>query len=73
MFKESCSNYVFRIITEEGYKKGIKALRVRYLNFRPNYHLFEDKGEILLITAENEVIEENFIDDRIIFQCKNDM
>lgn len=68
LFKESCSNFVYRITKEEGLKGGLKALRYRYLNCRPNYQLLEDKGKVLLITVEKEVIEECFIDERILVQ-----
>lgn len=71
LFKESCSNYVFRITKENGFRIGLEAFQYRYHNCRPNYLLSENNGKILLITVENEVIEESFIDDRIIFQYKN--
>lgn len=66
LFKESCSNYVYRETKEEGLKKGITALKFRYHNCRPNYYLSDDNGKVLLITVENEVIEEKFIDERIL-------
>lgn len=66
LFKESCSNYVYRITKEEGLKRGLKALKYRFLNCRPNYYLIEDKGQVLLITDKNEVIEEIFIGERIL-------
>lgn len=65
MFKESCSNYVYRVTSEEGLKKGLIALKYRYRNCRPNYYLSEDNGKVLLITVEREVIEEPFIDKKI--------
>lgn len=66
LFKESCSKHIFRIAKEKGFIAGIKALRYRFKNCRPNYYLIENNGKKLLITAQNEVIEEEFIDERII-------
>ena len=66
MFKESCSNHVYRVTREDGLKKGVTALKYRYRNCRPNYYLSEDNGKVLLITVEREVIEERFIDERIL-------
>lgn len=68
LFKESCSNYVFRITKEKGYNTGISALKYRIHNCRPNYFLTNSNGKILLITAKNEVIEEEFIDERIVME-----
>ena len=70
LFKESCSNYVYRVGKDEGFKKGLIALKFRYLNCRPNYQLSEHNGKILLITSEREVIEESKIDERILFEYK---
>ena len=67
MFKESCSNYVYRILKEEGLIKGLIALKYRYRNCRPNYYLSENDGKVLLITVTNEVVEENCIDERILY------
>jgi hypothetical protein len=66
LFKESCSNYVYRIAKDEGFVKGIIAFKYRYLNCRPNYYLLEDNGKILLITAKRNVIEDSYIDERIL-------
>ena len=66
LFKESCSNFVYRQTKNEGFYKGIKALIFRFNNCRPNYYLIEIENQILLITKENHVFEEKDIDERIL-------
>jgi uncharacterized protein len=66
LFKESCSNYVFRLTKENGFSAGINALRYRIHNCNPKYFIIENKGRILLITAQYQVIEEGFISKQII-------
>ena len=68
LFKESCSNHVCRLTKESGYQAGIKAFKFRIKNCRPNYFIMEKNGQVLLITAQNEVIEEEYIDKRIIMK-----
>lgn len=66
LFNESCSNYVYRETKEKGFKTGINALKYRIHNCRPNYVLTNNNRIIFLITAGNEVVEEKFINDRIL-------
>jgi putative component of membrane protein insertase Oxa1/YidC/SpoIIIJ protein YidD len=73
LFKESCSNYVFRITKEKGLIVGLNALKYRYFNCRPNYNLMDNNGKIVLITINKNVIEEEFIDERILCQYKQDI
>jgi putative component of membrane protein insertase Oxa1/YidC/SpoIIIJ protein YidD len=68
LFNESCSNYVYRETKEKGSKAGIIALNYRIGNCRPNYFLTENNGKILLITARNQVVEEEYIDKRILME-----
>ena len=37
LFKESCSKYVYRKLTEDGFKAGVKALRYRIKTCRQPY------------------------------------
>ncbi len=66
LFKESCSCHVFRETREKGFTAGIKALKYRMHNCRPNYILIKINGNISLITAQNEAINECEIDERIL-------
>ncbi len=68
LFKESCSNFVYRVTKEEGLKKGIKAFIYRYRNCRPNYQITEVNGRLFLITEDKEVIESSLIDERVLFE-----
>jgi len=66
LYKESCSNYVFRLTKENGFFAGIGALKYRINNCNPQYFIVKDKGDILLITAQNEIIEEEFISKNVM-------
>jgi len=63
LFKENCSNYVFRMTKENGFSAGIKALKFRINNCNPNYIITKDKDKMLLITNKYEVFEEDFINN----------
>lgn len=39
LFKESCSNYIYRLTQTDGFCSGIKALVERYMQCRPGYTL----------------------------------
>jgi putative component of membrane protein insertase Oxa1/YidC/SpoIIIJ protein YidD len=66
LYKESCSNFVLRKTIEEGLNKGIKSFIFRYKNCRPNYFLTSNGSKQILITCQNEIIEEIDIAERII-------
>jgi hypothetical protein len=66
LFKESCSNYVYRLTKENGFSIGINALKYRIHQCKPNYFLIKNNGRILLITSKYEVIEEEFISKNIV-------
>jgi len=68
LFKESCSNFVYRKTKEEGFKGGLKVFMYRYRNCRPNYHFIKENEKLFLITAEKEVIKKSLIDDRILLE-----
>lgn len=68
LFNESCSNYVYRETKEKGSKAGIIALRYRIGNCRPNYFLTENNGKVLLVTARNQIVEEEYVDKRILME-----
>jgi len=71
LFNESCSNYVYRVAREDGFRNGLIALKYRYRNCRPNYYLSIHKGKVLLITVDKQVIEENLINKRILHNNEN--
>ncbi|MCK8480919.1 membrane protein insertion efficiency factor YidD [Flavihalobacter algicola] len=68
IFRESCSNHVFNKTKIEGFASGLKALRFRYKNCRPGYHLMTVNNETILVTVNNETILEKDIDFRLLTQ-----
>lgn len=66
IYKESCSRYVYRIAKEESFTKGIKALLHRYRNCRGNYQIIPNNNKIILITAGNEMLQEDDIRESLI-------
>lgn len=52
IFRESCSQYVYRTTSEDGFLPGIKAFIKRYRQCRPGYRLgyntSSSKDEVLL-------------------------
>jgi putative component of membrane protein insertase Oxa1/YidC/SpoIIIJ protein YidD len=71
LFKESCSNFVYRQTKNKGFYIGTKALIFRFKNCRANYYLLENNGQILLVTKENKVFEEKDLDERILFTYRS--
>jgi len=65
LFKKSCSRYVFDVTKEEGLLKGIKSLNYRLKHCRPGYFIINGKEGMLLISAHNEVFDNNEISERI--------
>ena len=55
LFSESCSNHVFRITKDQGFSKGIKALKERYQNCRQGYQYIEIKGETFLLSKTQKL------------------
>ena len=70
LFKESCSNFVYRKAKNGGFKGGIKALFFRIKNCHPGYRLIEINGQIHLLTSTYIVVEEKDIDERILMEHK---
>lgn len=68
LFKESCSNFVYRVTKEKGLKGGINAFMYRFRNCRSDYYISEENGKLSLITVENEVVEESLLDERILVE-----
>jgi putative component of membrane protein insertase Oxa1/YidC/SpoIIIJ protein YidD len=56
LYKESCSVHVERITQHAGFIAGIKALQTRVSNCQQGYHLFDDNGEIQLITRTRRIV-----------------
>lgn len=61
IFSESCSNYVFRITSTQGFIKGLKALHTRFKNCRPGYQVITIHNEKFLVTANHQLFKESEI------------
>jgi uncharacterized protein len=58
VFKESCSAYIFRIASQEGFLKALKAFKERRHQCRPNYSLFAtEDGKEWVILSDQSVVE----------------
>jgi len=66
IFKESCSNHVFKKTRTKGLFSGLKALRFRYQNCRPGYCLIPAGNEMILITRQQNVFAQEEIDPRLL-------
>ncbi len=58
IFKESCSLHVYSTTKEQGFIKGLKALKIRFRQCRPNYSFYttEDKKQWVIL-KDKTVIE----------------
>lgn len=66
LFKESCSNYVYRKTKEEGFLKGVKAFRFRYKNCRSGYYIHTINNEKYLISKDLKVFDKTQIRDKYL-------
>lgn len=61
LFRESCSNYVYRITKQEGFYKGLTALHYRILRCKPNYSIIKRNNEFELKLNDDSIVSENQI------------
>ena len=61
LFKESCSNYVYRITLNKGFFKGIQAFKERFYNCRSGYQYVDVKGEIFLLSYSHKLYKSDEI------------
>lgn len=58
IFRDKCSNYVYRITNDEGFISGCKALYKRYKQCRPGYKIIKmDNEEVLVELIEGTLKE----------------
>ncbi|NAS31989.1 membrane protein insertion efficiency factor YidD [Flavobacteriaceae bacterium R38] len=65
IFKESCSQIVYKTLIQKGVWKGIQALKFRMKHCKPGYHVINIDGEQLLISINNTVFKEKEINKRV--------
>ena len=61
IFRETCSHYVYRIASNQGFLAGIAALRERNELCRPGYVVYRYQGHYYLKTANGTIVEEQDI------------
>ncbi len=66
LFKESCSNHVFRKAKEEGALKALRAFYFRYQNCRSGYSLIDMPDQIFLVSVRQIVFREDEIRKEIL-------
>jgi putative component of membrane protein insertase Oxa1/YidC/SpoIIIJ protein YidD len=66
LFKESCSNYVFRHANEHGFLKGIFAFKNRLKKCRGGYELYTGENGFEMRLADGSVILEDEISYNIM-------
>lgn len=66
LFKESCSNYVYRTIDEKGLREGFSAFKYRYYNCRAGYKVVKTNSTILFISSNFNIIDKSLIKESVI-------
>ncbi len=68
IFRQTCSNYVYKETKNRGLIRGIKALAFRYNNCRPEFDVFIDHktGRKLMRLKTGIILEESQIAERLI-------
>jgi putative component of membrane protein insertase Oxa1/YidC/SpoIIIJ protein YidD len=61
LFKESCSNYVFRHTKEHGFLKGLLALKSRIKKCRGGYELYTGENGFEMKLSDGTVLYEEEI------------
>lgn len=57
LYKESCSNYVYRRTAEDGANAGIEAIKVRFKNCRSGYTIKNSVDSQMIITKQGQIIK----------------
>ncbi|WP_133575544.1 membrane protein insertion efficiency factor YidD [Pedobacter metabolipauper] len=68
IFRTTCSQYVYQATIEEGFFKGLIALRYRFLNCRSGYQIFEnsDGSGKMMVLQNGQILPEKEISERFI-------
>ena len=61
IFRETCSHYVYRIASNQGFLAGVAALRERNELCRPGYVVYRYQGHYYLKTVNGTIVEEQDI------------
>jgi len=68
IFRETCSQYVYRITLNKGFGHGLKALQFRYRNYKNGYEIFKNpiSEEIQILLPNKTLLCENEIAERLL-------
>jgi len=66
LFKESCSNFVYRQTNEGGFLKGANALLQRLKKCRKGYHLYTSLNGFEMELADGSIIKEHEIAPKLL-------
>ena len=66
IFRESCSHYVWRTTTEDGFIAGIRALLFRNKHCCPGFVIYKYKNQYELKTVNGLILKENDIAERLL-------
>ena len=56
LYRETCSNFVYRQTKEYGFRQGVNALRRRIDTCKPRYKLIDIDNQRILILCNGETI-----------------
>lgn len=66
LFKETCSQYVYRIAKHQGFIAGLIALKERNELCRPGYVVYKSNDSFYLKTAGGQIFTEDSISPNIL-------
>lgn len=68
VFKETCSNYVYRITIEKGFFNGLFALKKRIHQCRPGYTIYKDEKNdcFELYLKDGSIIRDDIISPNLL-------
>ena len=66
IFKKPCARHVYDITKEQGFFKGVKALKFRFKHCRPGYYVINGREGKLLISARNHEFKIDEVSERIL-------
>lgn len=66
LYKESCSRYVYRIFQEQGFLKGLQAMKYRFKNCHNNYSFITRDNKIYIETRTGDHIDQENISTKLL-------
>ena len=73
IFKESCSNFVYRVTKENGFVAGFYALKQRLRQCKPGYKIEVINNSIRLHLVDGTILLDNAISENITCQIRKNI